>query len=57
VKIAASNVCHTDLHAAGGDWPVNAPLPFIPGHEGFGHAAAVGADVKHVKEGGRVGVP
>jgi propanol-preferring alcohol dehydrogenase len=57
VKVAASGVCHTDLHAAEGDWPVKPTLPFIPGHEGVGHVAAVGAGVKHVREGDRVGVP
>jgi alcohol dehydrogenase, propanol-preferring len=57
VKIAATGVCHTDLHAASGDWPVKPQPPFIPGHEGVGHVAAVGAGVKHVKEGDRVGVP
>ena len=57
VKIAASGVCHTDLHAADGDWPVKPRPPFIPGHEGVGHVAAVGAGVTHVKEGDRVGVP
>jgi propanol-preferring alcohol dehydrogenase len=57
VRIAASGVCHTDLHAADGDWPVKPTPPFIPGHEGVGHVAAVGAGVSHVKEGDRVGVP
>jgi len=57
VKIAASGVCHTDLHAADGDWPVKPKPPFIPGHEGVGHVAAVGTGVSHVKEGDRVGVP
>ena len=57
VKIEASGVCHTDLHAAEGDWPVKPNPPFIPGHEGVGFVAAVGANVKHVKEGDRVGVP
>ena len=57
VRIAASGVCHTDLHAADGDWPVKPEPPFIPGHEGVGHVAAVGAGVSHVKEGDRVGVP
>ena len=57
VRIAASGVCHTDLHAADGDWPVKPKPPFIPGHEGVGHVAAVGAGVSHVKEGDRVGVP
>jgi len=57
VKIAASGVCHTDLHAADGDWPVKPKPPFIPGHEGVGHVAAVGSGVSHVREGDRVGVP
>ena len=57
VKIAATGVCHTDLHAAEGDWPVKPTPPFIPGHEGVGTVVATGAGVKHVKEGDRVGVP
>jgi alcohol dehydrogenase, propanol-preferring len=57
VKIVASGVCHTDLHAANGDWPVKPSLPFIPGHEGVGHVARVGRGVKFLKEGDRVGVP
>jgi propanol-preferring alcohol dehydrogenase len=57
VKIMASGVCHTDLHAADGDWPVKPHLPFIPGHEGVGFVAAVGQGVKNIKEGDRVGIP
>ncbi|SEJ35528.1 alcohol dehydrogenase, propanol-preferring [Azotobacter beijerinckii] len=57
VKIAACGVCHTDLHAAEGDWPVKPKPPFIPGHEGVGQVVAVGAGVTHIKEGDRVGVP
>lgn len=57
VKVAATGVCHTDLHAAHGDWPVRPEPPFIPGHEGVGHIVAVGDGVTHVKEGDRVGVP
>jgi len=57
VKIAACGVCHTDLHAAEGDWPVKPAPPFIPGHEGVGHVVAVGAGVRHVREGDRVGIP
>jgi propanol-preferring alcohol dehydrogenase len=57
VKILASGVCHTDLHAVEGDWPVKPTPPFIPGHEGVGYVSAVGAGVKHIKEGDRVGVP
>ena len=57
VKVVASGVCHTDLHAAHGDWPVKPKLPFIPGHEGVGYVAALGSGVKGIKEGDRVGVP
>ena len=57
VKVVASGVCHTDLHAADGDWSFKPKPPFIPGHEAVGYACAIGAGVKHVKEGDRVGVP
>src|SRR6202453_1106403 len=57
VKTEACGVCHTDLHAAHGDWPVKPALPFIPGHEAIGLVAAVGSGVTMVKEGDRVGVP
>jgi propanol-preferring alcohol dehydrogenase len=57
VRFAATGVCHTDLHAAHGDWPVKPKPPFVPGHEGVGHVAMVGKSVKRVKEGDRVGVP
>lgn len=56
VKVVASGVCHTDLHAADGDWPVRPGLPFTPGHEGAGIVAAVGAGVRGLKEGDPVGV-
>jgi len=57
VKVAACGVCHTDLHAISGDWPVLPTLPLIPGHEGVGTVVAVGEGVTEVKEGDRVGVP
>jgi propanol-preferring alcohol dehydrogenase len=57
VRIAASGVCHTDIHAADGDWPVQPTLPFIPGHEGIGTVAALGRGVTTLKEGDRVGIP
>ncbi|MEO8126075.1 MAG: zinc-dependent alcohol dehydrogenase [Bryobacteraceae bacterium] len=57
VKTEACGVCHTDLHAAHGDWPLKPTPPFIPGHEAIGLVAAVGAGVTIVKEGDRVGVP
>jgi propanol-preferring alcohol dehydrogenase len=57
IQTEACGVCHTDLHAAHGDWPAKPKLPFIPGHEGIGLVTALGAGVKLVKEGDRVGVP
>ena len=57
VKVISCGVCHTDLHACNGDWPVKPKLPLIPGHEAIGYVVAIGADVKNVKEGDIVGVP
>ena len=57
MKVVASGVCHTDLHAVSGDWPVKPTPPFIPGHEGAGYVAALGPGVTTLKEGDRVGVP
>lgn len=57
VKVVASGVCHTDLHAANGDWPIRPTLPLIPGHEGVGYVAALGPGVRGFKEGDPVGVP
>jgi propanol-preferring alcohol dehydrogenase len=57
VRVIASGVCHTDLHAANGDWPVRPTLPFIPGHEAVGYVAGIGAGVTGFKEGDPVGVP
>ncbi len=57
VKIEASGLCHTDIHAAHGDWPVKPKLPLIPGHEGVGVVESVGAGVRTVKEGERVCIP
>ncbi|MBC8128864.1 MAG: zinc-dependent alcohol dehydrogenase [Rhizobiaceae bacterium] len=57
VRTEACGVCHTDLHAARGDWPAKPALPFIPGHEGIGLVVEVGDGVSAVKKGDRVGVP
>ena len=56
IKVMANGVCHTDLHAADGDWAGRPPLPFIPGHEGAGIIAALGVGVKGLKEGDAFGV-
>jgi alcohol dehydrogenase, propanol-preferring len=57
VRIEASGLCHTDIHAAHGDWPVKPTPPFTPGHEGVGIVAALGPGVTEVAVGDRVAIP
>lgn len=57
VKVITCGVCHTDLHACEGDWPVKPKVPLIPGHEAIGYVVALGPGVKNIKEGDIVGVP
>ncbi len=57
VRIEASGVCHTDIHAARGDWPVRPQPPFVPGHEGVGVIEAVGGGVDPTRLGQRVAIP
>jgi propanol-preferring alcohol dehydrogenase len=57
VKIETSGLCHTDIHAAHGDWPVKPKLPLIPGHEGVGIVESLGAGVTEVAKGDRVALP
>jgi propanol-preferring alcohol dehydrogenase len=57
VRIEASGLCHTDIHAAHGDWPVKPRPPFTPGHEGVGIVEALGPGVTEVAVGDRVAVP
>src|SRR3954452_1442034 len=57
VRIEASGLCHTDIHAAHGDWPVKPSPPFTPGHEGVGIVVEVGYGVTEVALGDRVALP
>ena len=57
VRVETSGLCHTDIHAAHGDWPVKPTPPFIPGHEGVGIVEEVGAGVTEVGVGDRVAMP
>jgi propanol-preferring alcohol dehydrogenase len=56
IRLEASGVCHTDLHAADGDWPVKPSPPFIPGHEGVGIVVELGEGVTWIARGDRVGI-
>jgi alcohol dehydrogenase, propanol-preferring len=57
VKVETCGLCHSDIHAAHGDWPFKPKLPLIPGHEVIGIVESVGNGVKEVKEGDRVAIP
>jgi alcohol dehydrogenase, propanol-preferring len=57
IRVEASGLCHTDIHAAHGDWPVKPTPPFVPGHEGVGLVEALGEGVTHLEIGQRVAVP
>lgn len=58
LKMLCTGVCHTDLHAALGDWPVKPMTPLIGGHEGVGEIVAIGKNTTNspVQLGQRVGV-
>jgi alcohol dehydrogenase, propanol-preferring len=57
VKVETSGLCHTDIHAAHGDWPVKPSPPFVPGHEGIGIVESLGEGVTEVAVGDRVAMP
>ncbi|BDC52613.1 zinc-dependent alcohol dehydrogenase [Bryobacterales bacterium F-183] len=57
LETEACGVCHTDLHAADGDWPIKPNLPFVPGHEGVGRVIGIGEDVGNFAIGDRAGLP
>lgn len=54
VRLEACGLCHTDIHAARGDWPVKPGLPFVPGHEGIGRIESFGPGVSSHRMGERV---
>ncbi|MCW2763143.1 MAG: alcohol dehydrogenase [Marmoricola sp.] len=56
VRMETCGLCHTDIHAAGGDWPVQPSLPFVPGHEGIGIVEKLGAGVTNRRIGERVAI-
>jgi alcohol dehydrogenase, propanol-preferring len=56
VRIEYSGLCHTDIHAAHGDWPVKPTPPFVPGHEGIGIVEKLGSGVTNREIGDRVAI-
>ncbi|KAH9054533.1 GroES-like protein [Lactarius vividus] len=58
IKLHCTGVCHTDLHARKGDWPLACKIPLVGGHEGVGDIVAIGAHTvdSPVKIGERVGI-
>jgi S-(hydroxymethyl)glutathione dehydrogenase/alcohol dehydrogenase len=54
VRIAASGVCHSDLHVRDGEW--ERPGPIVLGHEGSGWVEAVGSGVEQPRIGDFVGL-
>lgn len=57
VRLEACGLCHTDIHAMRGDWPVKPGLPLVPGHEGVGIIEQLGDGVTIRKVGQRVAMP
>ncbi|KAG5748574.1 hypothetical protein H9Q72_009295 [Fusarium xylarioides] len=56
INVKYSGVCHTDLHAVNGDWPLESKMPLVGGHEGAGIVVARGELVKDVEIGDHVGL-
>jgi propanol-preferring alcohol dehydrogenase len=56
VRLEFSGLCHTDIHAAQGDWPVKPTPPFTPGHEGIGLIEKLGEGVTNRAVGDRVAI-
>lgn len=56
IRMETCGLCHTDIHAAHGDWPVKPTLPLVPGHEGVGIVEKLGATVTDRTVGERVAI-
>ncbi|KAI8800456.1 chaperonin 10-like protein [Cladochytrium replicatum] len=55
IRIAACGICGSDIHTMDSGWGPT-PYPVVPGHEIVGVATQVGAQVKKIRVGDRVGV-
>ena len=49
VKMAATAICHSDIHIIKGELPF--PPPLVAGHESAGYVTEVGEGVTNVKVG------
>ena len=56
INVKFSGVCHTDVHAWKGDWPLATKLPLIGGHEGAGVVVAKGENVTNFEIGDLAGI-
>ena len=56
INVKYSGVCHTDLHAWKGDWPLDTKLPLVGGHEGAGVVVGMGDNVKGWEIGDYAGI-
>jgi len=55
IGITHCGICHSDLHLIANDWGMS-QYPFIPGHEVVGTVSALGARVRGLEVGQRVGL-
>lgn len=55
IAVEYCGICHSDLSMLDNDWGLTT-YPFVPGHEVVGTIAALGAKVKELKLGQRVGL-
>ncbi|ABN64893.1 alcohol dehydrogenase [Scheffersomyces stipitis CBS 6054] len=56
INVKYSGVCHTDLHAWKGDWPLDTKLPLVGGHEGAGVVVGIGSNVTGWELGDYAGI-
>lgn len=56
INVKYSGVCHTDLHAYKGDWPLATKSPLVGGHEGAGVVVAKGNHVTNFELGDYAGI-
>ena len=54
IAVGSAGICGSDLHFYRGEFPTRPGI--TPGHEFGGMVAAVGADIRHVREGDLVGI-